>query len=99
MFAGVVWIATSVPGTSLDLFEEGHWLGPASDMLAGKIPYRETFPMHGFLSDGGRDFLLFRLFGASFRVSVEARHVVESFFHPALFLVAAAATRSTTAPI
>jgi len=93
VFAGVVWIATSVPGTFLDLFEEGHWLGPASDMLAGKVPYRDTFPMHGFFSDGGCDFLLFRLFGANFRLSVEARHLLESFFQPALFLVAAAATR------
>jgi hypothetical protein len=89
----VVWLATSAPGAFLDLFENGHWLGPASDMLAGKVPYRDTFPMHGFLSDGGRDYLVFRLFGTTFRASVEARHLIESFFHPALFLVAAAASR------
>jgi hypothetical protein len=93
LFAAVAWLATRVPGTFLDLFENGHWLGPASDMLAGKVPYRDTFPMHGFLSDGGRDYLVFRLFGTTFRASVEARHVIESFFHPALFLVAAAASR------
>jgi len=93
LFAAVVWIATRGPGAALDLFENGHWLAPASDMLAGKVPYRDTFPMHGFLSDGGRDYLVFRLFGTSFRASVEARHVIESFFHPAIFLVAAAATR------
>ena len=92
-FAAVTWIATCGPGAFLDLFENGHWLGPASDMLAGKVPYRDTFPLHGFLSDGGRDFLVFRLFGPSFRVSLETRHVIESFFHPALFLVAAAASR------
>jgi hypothetical protein len=92
-FAGIVWLATRGPGTLLDLFEHGHWLAPASDMLAGKVPYRETFPMHGFLSDGGLAFLLFRIFGADYRVSLEARHVLESFFHPALFLVAAASTR------
>jgi hypothetical protein len=62
-------------------------------MLAGKVPYRDTFPMHGFLSDGGRDYLVFRLFGTTFRASVEARQLIGAFFHPALFLVAAAACR------
>jgi hypothetical protein len=93
VFTAVIWIATRGPGAALDLFENGHWLGPASDMLAGKVPYRDTFPMHGFLSDGGREYLAFRLFGTSFRASVDARHFIESFFHPALFLVAAAASR------
>ena len=91
-FAAIIWAATRPPGVFLDLFENGHWLGPASDMLAGKVPYRDTFPLHGFFSDGGRDLLLFRLFEPSFLASVEARHVIESFFHPALFLVAAAAS-------
>jgi len=91
--AAVVWLGTRGPGALLDLFEHGHWLAPASDMLAGKVPYRDTFPMHGFLSDGGLDYVLFRLFGASYRLSLDARHFLESFFHPALFLVAAAASR------
>jgi hypothetical protein len=91
--AVVVWVGTRGPGALLDLFEHGHWLAPASDMLAGKVPYRDTFPMHGFLSDGGLDYVLFRLFGASYRLSLDARHFVESFFHPAIFLVAAAAVR------
>src|SRR5512144_918723 len=90
LFAAIIWIATRGPGAALDLFENGHWLAPASDMLAGKMPYHDTFPMHGFLSDGGRDYLVFRLFGTTFRASVEVRHVLESFFHPAIFLVAAA---------
>ena len=91
--AAVAWLGTRGPGALLDLFEHGHWLAPASDMLAGKVPYRDTFPMHGFLSDGGLDYGLFRLFGASYRLSLDARHVLVSFFHPAIFLVAAAAVR------
>ena len=91
--AAVVWLGSRGPGALLDLFEHGHWLAPASDMLAGKVPYRDTFPMHGFLADGGLDYLLFRLFGASYRLSLDARMVLVSFFHPAIFLVAAAATR------
>ena len=93
LLATVIWMATRGPGAALDLFENGNWLAPASDMLAGKVPYRDTFPVHGFLSDGGRDYLVFRLCGTTFRASVEVRHVIESLFHPAIFLVAAAATR------
>jgi hypothetical protein len=91
--AAVVWLGSRGPGALLDLFEHGHWLAPASDMLAGKVPYRDTFPMHGFLADGGLDYLLFRLFGPSYRLSLDARMVLVTFFHPAVFLVAAAATR------
>jgi hypothetical protein len=91
--AAVAWLGTRGPGALLDLFEHGHWLAPASDMLAGKVPYRDTFPMHGFLADGGLDYVLFRLFGPSYRLSLDARMVLVSFFHPAIFLVAAAACR------
>jgi hypothetical protein len=94
LFAVVVWLAARVPGALLDLFERGHWLGPASDMLAGKIPYRDTFPIHGFLSDGGLDYLLFRITSPDFSTSVDARQLLGSFFQPALFLVAAAASRN-----
>lgn len=93
LVAMVCWFATRAPGGPIDLFERGHWLGPASDMLAGKTPYRETFPVHGFLSDGGMDFLLFLLRGPSFSTSLNAHHLLGILFQPALFLVTVAATR------
>jgi hypothetical protein len=93
LLSGLFYLGTWMPTASLDLFEEGHWLGPAADMLAGKVPYRDTFPVHGFLSDGGLDYLLFRFFGPSYPVSVLAHHLISILFHPAIFLVAAAATR------
>ena len=92
-FAAVIWLSLAAPGGALDLFEVGHWLGPASDMLAGKVPYRDTYPVHGFLSDGGLDYLLFRLLGADLSVSQRAHGFLGAFFHPLLFLVTAAATR------
>ncbi|HEY3124003.1 MAG TPA: hypothetical protein VGK70_08045 [Thermoanaerobaculia bacterium] len=93
LLAVIVWLAARVPGALLDLFEQGHWLGPASDMLAGKVPYRDTFPIHGFLSDGGLDYFLFQAAGANFATSVNARQFLGSWFQPAIFLVAAAASR------
>ncbi len=89
----LVWLATRTPGGRMDHFERGERLGPASDMLAGKRPYRETFPVHGFLSDGGLDLLLFSLFGPSFTLSLIAHHLLGVLFQPSLFLVAAIATR------
>lgn len=94
VFGVVMGFLTLQPGGPIDLFERGTWLGPASDMLAGKIPFRDTFPVHGFLADGGFDLFLFKLFGPSFRVSVYAHHFLGSFFQASLFLVTAAPTRS-----
>jgi hypothetical protein len=63
-------------------------------MLAGKVPYRDTFPVHGFLSDGGLDWLLFSVLGPNFLLSVTVHHLIGVLFQPALFLVTAAAVRS-----
>jgi hypothetical protein len=91
--AALIALATRRPGGSIDFFERGHWLGPASDMLAGKIPYRDTFPVHGFLSDGGLDLLLFATFGPNYRLSLAAHFLIGILFQPSLYLVAAMATR------
>ncbi len=50
------------PHGSVDLFEQGHMLLPAQSYLAGGAPYRDTYPVHGWGSDGGLDGVLFRLF-------------------------------------
>jgi hypothetical protein len=92
-FVAIVWLSLLAPGGAIDLFEAGNWLGPASDMLAGKLPYRETYPVHGFLADGGVDYLLFRFFGADLSVSLAFRRLLSALFHPLLFLLTAAATR------
>lgn len=62
-------------------------------MLRGKIPFRDTFPVHGLLADGGLDYLLFRIFPPSLRASVLLHQILGTLFQPAIFLVAAAATR------
>jgi hypothetical protein len=94
-FATIIWLSLASPGGAIDLFELGNWLGPASDMLAGKVPYRDTYPVHGFLSDGGLDYILFKLLGADLSVSKDAHGLLAAFFQPLLFLVTAAATHRT----
>jgi hypothetical protein len=91
--AALVGLAERVPGSPMDLFARGHWLGIASDMLAGKVPYVDTFPVHGFLSDGGLDFLLFSFWRPSYSLSLAAHFLLGVLFQPCLFLVAAAGTR------
>ena len=92
--ATVVWLSSTTPGGFVDLFETGAWLGPGSDMLAGKIPYRETFPIHGFLSDGGMDYFVWSALGDRLSLSLHFRHLLEVFLNPTLFLLTSIATGS-----
>lgn len=54
----------------VDLFHRGESIGPASDYLRGKAPYRDVFVLHGMLDDGLLDAWLMSLFGRSLDVSV-----------------------------
>jgi hypothetical protein len=52
----------------IDLFHRGESLGPASDLLRGKVPFRDVFALHGLLEDGQLDTWLMQLFGRSVNV-------------------------------
>jgi hypothetical protein len=52
----------------IDLFHRGESLGPASDLLRGKVPFRDVFPLHGLLEDGLLDAWLMELFGRNVSV-------------------------------
>ncbi|HXH37211.1 MAG TPA: hypothetical protein VNN08_01145, partial [Thermoanaerobaculia bacterium] len=52
----------------IDLFHRGESLGPASDLLRGKVPFRDVFALHGLLEDGLLDTWLMHLFGRSVNV-------------------------------
>jgi hypothetical protein len=42
------------------LFEDGHHMVPAREMMRGDKPYRDIVPAHGFLQDGGLDYVAMR---------------------------------------
>jgi hypothetical protein len=44
----------------LEYFEDGHMLSNAQTYLAGGRPYVDTYPVHGWGSDGGLDAIVFR---------------------------------------
>jgi hypothetical protein len=52
----------------IDLFHRGESLGPASDLLRGKVPFRDVFALHGLLEDGLLDTWLMELFGRNVNV-------------------------------
>ena len=69
----------------LDLFHRGESLGPASDYLRGKVPYRDVFVLHGLLHDGQLDAWLMQLFGRELSVSTARFAILGSFASPALW--------------
>ena len=52
----------------IDLFHRGESLGPASDILRGKVPFRDVFALHGLLEDGLLDTWLMQFFGRDVNV-------------------------------
>lgn len=63
----------------VDLFHRGESIGPASDYLRGKEPYRGVYPLHGMLEDGLLDTWLMDLFGRDLDVSIAQSVVLGSF--------------------
>jgi hypothetical protein len=53
---------------AVELFEEGQILTPAGIYLAGGVPYRDTYPVHGWGTDGGVDAAAARHFGETLEV-------------------------------
>lgn len=71
----------------LDLFHRGETLGPASDYLRGKAPYRDVFVLHGLLEDGLLDAWLMELFGRDPAVAVARITVIAALTLPLLFSI------------
>jgi hypothetical protein len=75
----------------IDLFHRGESLGPASDYLRGKVPYRDVFVLHGLLDDGQLDAWLMQLFGRNVDIALARPVILGSFAVPALWFVGMAA--------
>jgi len=71
----------------IDLFHRGESLGPASDYLRGKVPYRDVFVLHGLMEDGQLDAWIFQLFGRHVELALARPVILGSFAVPALWYV------------
>jgi len=72
----------------IDLFHRGESLGPASDYLRGKVPYRDVFILHGMLDNGLLDSWLMELFGRRAEVALVRLVVISALTVPMLWLIA-----------
>ncbi|HKB81472.1 MAG TPA: hypothetical protein VKH35_17310 [Thermoanaerobaculia bacterium] len=75
----VSYASTAQLSQWIDLFHRGESIGPASDYLRGKVPYRDVFVLHGMLEDGQLDAWLMQIFGRSVSVSVAQTVVLGGF--------------------
>jgi hypothetical protein len=78
----------------VNLFEDGHSLMPASEMLRGELPYRDIVPGHGLISDGLFDFAVARAAGDEAGVILSARERADNLLSVAVYFIGTAATGS-----
>lgn len=71
----------------IDLFHRGESIGPASDYLRGKVPFRDVFALHGMLEDGQLDAWLMQIFGRSLDVAVARTVVIGAFLGVAIWFL------------
>lgn len=71
----------------VDLFHRGESIGPASDYLQGKVPFRDVFVLHGMLEDGQLDAWLMQIFGRSLDVAIVRTVVVGAFLGVAIWFL------------
>ncbi|HVT03975.1 MAG TPA: hypothetical protein VHL58_11460, partial [Thermoanaerobaculia bacterium] len=71
----------------VDLFHRGESLGPASDYLRGRAPYRDVFALHGMLEDGLLDAGLMSIFGRTADVATARIALLSSLMLPAVWLL------------
>ncbi len=83
----VTYASTASLSQWIDLFHRGETLGPASDYLRGKVPYRDVFVLHGLLEDGLLDAWLMDSFGRSADVAMTRSVVLGALTMPALFIL------------
>ena len=75
----VSYASTAQLSQWVDLFHRGESIGPASDYLRGKVPFRDVFALHGMLEDGQLDAWLMQIFGRSLDVAITRTVVVGAF--------------------
>jgi hypothetical protein len=92
LFPALIYLFSYASTTQLsqwvDLFHRGESVGPASDYLRGKVPFRDVFALHGMLEDGLLDAWLMDLFGRSLDVAIARTVVLGSLLGVAIWFLA-----------
>ena len=90
-------IQTAEGKPRVNVFEDSHSLLPASEMLAGELPYRDIIPSHGLIEDGLFDYLVMQTRGASVGATWKTRLTVGMLNAVALYALGWALTGSAHA--
>src|SRR5436190_1436532 len=83
----VSYASTAQGSQWVDLFHRGEAIGPASDYLRGKVPFRDVFALHGMLEDGLLDAWLMDLFGRSLDVHIARTAIIGAFLGVSLWFL------------
>jgi hypothetical protein len=81
----------------VDFFEDGHDFVVASEMVRGERPYADILPTHGFLADGGLDFVFMKAGADTMGKVLHMRTAVAALNLAAMYFIAFAATGSSAA--
>ena len=90
----VSYASTAQLSQWIDLFHRGESVGPASDYLRGKVPFRDVFVLHGMLEDGLLDAWLMEVFGRSLDVAIMRTVVVGAFLGVSIWFLGIAVFES-----
>ncbi len=90
-------IQTAEGQPRVNVFEESHSLLPASEYLAGELPYRDILPAHGLLEDGFLDFLIMRVRPANIGTTWKARLAIGTLNAIVLYFLVLVMTGSAEA--
>lgn len=96
-YANATNAMTAYGKPSVNYFEDGHALVPASEYLRGELPYRDILPGHGLIEDGLFDYLVFRTGEVTAGRTLKARDIAGHLNTMALYALALAATGSAEA--
>jgi hypothetical protein len=103
LFALALMAAMSVASVDraplLDLFEDGHWLTNANELLHGAKPYADFIPSHGFINDALLEAAVMRLGGHDAGSILSVRTSLAFLLAPAVYFVALALTASAEAAL
>jgi hypothetical protein len=88
------YVSTAQLSQWVDLFHRGESIGPASDYLRGKVPFRDVFVLHGMMEDGALDAWLMELFGRSLDVAIWRTVVIGAFLGVAIWYLGIAVFES-----
>ena len=98
-FPMVATLSSAEGRPRVNFFEDGHGLLPASELLRGKLPYRDVIPPHGLIDDALMDWAALSLRGATAGNALQARGLIGGLKSVGIYALTSAATGSAEAGI